>query len=203
MVEGMSRKRARQAELRQVLDPAEEANREAALMDHIERRLEAIRKSGNFDAETMALIRSRMHVGAAYIAADLVRGRREVTREAREAVLAGIAARLPVNVACELAGVRPRTWYDHIQRDPELRKRVDMARYSGVDEMEARVEAWTAPTIDPETGTVLPATMAQVRAAELWLTGRDPRYRKGGGSARMQLTTPGGTFNASVGGPGD
>lgn len=184
-----------------VVDPAADANRQAALSSHLEKRLKAIAATGLLDDEMMARVRERLHVGSERIAYDLVHARRPLTNESKEAVLAAVAANLPVYVACGLAGVTVRTWYAALGRDPKLRERFDEARATLVDDIEARVEAWTRQQFDPETGAPLPVSMAQVRSAELVLMGRDPRYRKGGGQAvRATITAPDGSqVQAAVG----
>lgn len=181
-----------------MIDPAEQANRESALGDAIEKRLQAIADSGRVGAEMVAVMLPKLRVIATQIGREVVREGNQLTAEARRLVLLGVAAGLPVYVACELAGISRSTWNHNVLHHPGLREALEQARMMSVGDIEATMEGWIAT----KTPDGLP-TMAQVKTAEALLSGRDPRYRRGGAGARMQLTTPNGTFNASVGGPGD
>lgn len=137
-------------------------------------------------------VAERLRAAAVQIASLGRRGRRPLTKEARQAFLVGIAAGLDVDDAAEFCGRALSTLYQARNRDPEFARQWAEALEAGCAPVERRMRA-IALTGNPES-------MATIRAAEVFLRTRHPNFGPPKpASASVKMDASAGTFSVNVG----
>jgi hypothetical protein len=113
---------------------------------------------------------ARLRAAAGRLALAPSRKGLAITREAREAFLILVGAGVGIDLAAQIAGPTPSTFYNLRRRDPDFRRSWEEARELSLDAIHDRLY---------EIGmSGKPDSMATVRALEILERARDPRQQR-------------------------